>query len=171
MAAIRLDVYILVGEVVVGAQIGIAVVEAVGDVGEILSESRHSVVSNLGVVVEVGVAVVGIEGRIAQNLEVNPEGEAVACHYDVVGEESSASGQLAHITISVAQQFSRHQVLFRLTRTTRHDVNLSFFVSEGEGGIDVSTDTDDQHEDVGERKWDLHDDQTHKRPDFSHVGS
>ena len=57
------------------------------------------------------------------------------------------------------------------SRLSGHDIELSLLIGKGKGRIDVSSDADDQHEDVGKRKWDLQDDQGNEGPDFSHIRS
>lgn len=84
---------------------GLAVVEVVrvaeeGGLGVVGLEVADDVV-----VGEVEVSASGLEGDpgwLAEELEVDIEGESVAGHDEVVGEETSAGRDLAHVAVGVA---------------------------------------------------------------------
>ncbi len=91
-------------------------------------------------------------------------------HHHEVSEETSGGGDLAHLTVGVGQQATRHQMLGLLPGFTGHHVHFRLFVGQGQSRVDVSSHADDEHEDVGEGEWDLENDECDERPDFGHVG-
>ena len=120
--------------------------------------------------VDGSVGVCWVHCFLADQLEDVGERESVEAHDQEIGEEPSGSGDLAHLAVGVGQETSGHQMVIEFSGLPGHDVYFGFFVGQGKGRVDVGSDANAQHEDVGKGKGDLQSDQSHEWPDFGHVG-
>lgn len=91
-------------------------------------------------------------------------------HNREVREEPSRRRNLSHLPIRMAEQLPGNQMVVDFPGLAGHNIELGFFVGEGDGRVDVGADADAQHEDVGEGQGDLDDDQGEEWPDLGDVG-